>query len=161
MKMTKRIYACILTILIAAAIYGARHLSASKTDDRKPNILFAFTDDQSMIHAGAYGTSGVKTPAFDRIAREGVLFRHAFTAAPSCTPSRSAVLTGQNIWRVGHGGVLHGGLPKSLDVFPLMLRDNGYFIVHTVTGTLIKRGWNGYGQRVSLMLSERHLNCSD
>ncbi len=131
MKMSNRIYAGVLTILITAAIYGARHLSASKTEEGKPNILFAFTDDQSWIHAGAYGTSGVKTPAFDRVAREGVLFSHAFTAAPSCTPSRSAVLTGQNIWRVGHAGLLHGGLPKSLDVFPLMLRDAGYFIGHT------------------------------
>ncbi len=131
MKMSKRIYAGVLTILITAAIYGARHLSASKTVEGKPNILFAFTDDQSWIHSGAYGTSGVGTPAFDRVAREGVLFSHAFTAAPSCTPSRSAVLTGQNIWRVGHAGLLHGGLPKSLDVFPLMLRDAGYFIGHT------------------------------
>ena len=56
---------------------------------KPPNILFAISDDQSWLHAGAYGTATVKTPAFDRIAREGVLFEHAFCAAPSCAPSRA------------------------------------------------------------------------
>ena len=46
-------------------------------------------------HAGAYGDKVVRTPTFDRVAREGVLFTRAFSAAPSCTPSRAAMLTGQ------------------------------------------------------------------
>ena len=53
MKMTKRIYAGILTILIAV-LHGC---AAGQKNEQPPNILFAFTDDQSMIHAGAYGTS--------------------------------------------------------------------------------------------------------
>ena len=78
---------------------------------RRPNILFAIADDQSWLHAGAYGDEEIKTPAFDRIAREGVLFNYAYVACPSCTPSRGAILTGQHIWRLGEGGLLFGTLP--------------------------------------------------
>ena len=45
---------------------------------KRPNILLAISDDQSWVHAGAYGNKQVKTPAFDRVASEGVLFTHAF-----------------------------------------------------------------------------------
>jgi len=65
--------------------------------DSRPNILFCISDDQSWLHAGAMGDPVVKTPTFDRIAREGILFTHAFCDAPSCAPSRSAILTGQHI----------------------------------------------------------------
>src|SRR6186713_2866937 len=67
--------------------------------ETRPNILFAVADDWSFPHAGAYGDRAVSTPAFDRIAREGALFLNAFTAAPSCTPSRAALLTGQAVHR--------------------------------------------------------------
>ena len=50
----------------------------------------------------------VQTPNFDRVASEGVLFRSAFVSAPSCTPCRSALLSGQDFWRTGRGAVLHG-----------------------------------------------------
>src|SRR6056297_2691583 len=72
---------------------------SSAADDR-PNILFCISDDQSWLHTGAMGDPVVKTPAFDRIAREGILFTHAFCDAPSCGPSRSAILPGQHIWRL-------------------------------------------------------------
>ncbi len=52
----------------------------------------------------------VRTPAFERIAREGVRFTPAFCASPSCTPSRSAVLTGQPIWQIAEAGMLSGTL---------------------------------------------------
>src|SRR5689334_19098306 len=68
---------------------------------KRPNILFAFADDWGRF-ASAYakldgpGTINdvVRTPNFDRVAAEGVLFRRAFVSAPSCTPCRSALLTG-------------------------------------------------------------------
>lgn len=106
---------------------------AQETDDdpTRPNILLAISDDQSWIHAGAYGTQGINTPAFDRVAEEGVLFTHAFTAAPSCTPSRSAILTGQQIWRLEEGGLLFGALPARFDVFPQLLQEAGYTIGNT------------------------------
>ncbi len=93
---------------------------------QRPNFLFAISDDQSWLHTGAMGDPNVETPAFDRIAREGVLFTHAFTAAPSCTPSRSAILTGQSIWRLEDAGVLMGTIPSKFALFPLLLEDAGY-----------------------------------
>ncbi len=92
----------------------------------RPNILFAISDDQSAMHAGAYGDTSNKTPAFDRIAREGVLFNYAYTAAPSCAPSRSAILTGRNIWEVEEGGILLGILRAKFTVFTILLEDSGY-----------------------------------
>ena len=46
-----------------------------------PNILFAIADDWG-VHAGVYGTKWIETPAFDRVAREGILFQH--TGSPAC-----------------------------------------------------------------------------
>jgi uncharacterized sulfatase len=113
--------------------------------DERPNILFAITDDQSAIHSGAYGDKCVKTPAFDRLAREGVLFEHAYTACPSCTPSRGAILTGQAIWRLEEGGLLFGALPSKYAVYPLLLEDAGYHVGGTGKtwgpGSLAAGGW--------------------
>ena len=82
----------------------------------RPNILFAFADDWGR-YASAYaelspgGPSDlVKTPNFDRIADEGVLFTNAFVNAPSCTPCRSSLLSGQYFWRTGRGAILQGAI---------------------------------------------------
>ena len=81
-----------LSATIPQDIFAAR-----KKAGARPNILFCLADDQSYPHAGAYGDKVIKTPSFDRIAKEGVLFNHAYCAAPSCTHSRSGILTGQHI----------------------------------------------------------------
>ncbi len=99
-----------------------------------PNILLCISDDQSWLHTGAGGDPVVKTPAFDRIAREGVLFTHAIADAPSCMPSRSAILTGQHIWRLKEGGNLHSTLPSEFQVYPDLLEESGYVIGHTSKG---------------------------
>ncbi len=108
-------------------------------DGPRPNILFAFADDWGR-YAGAYaGLDGpgtindvVRTPNFDRVAREGVLFRRAFVSAPSCTPCRSALLSGQHFWRTGRGAILRGAVwDGSQPAFPLLLRDAGYHIGET------------------------------
>ena len=93
---------------------------------RRPNILLAYSDDQSYPHASILGDPVVSTPAFDRVAREGVRFVHSYTACPSCTPSRSALLTGRQIWRIGEAGVLYGTLPPEYPLFTHLLEDAGY-----------------------------------
>jgi uncharacterized sulfatase len=67
---------------------------------KRPNILFVIADDQSYPYASIYGTQGIETPAFDEVAKNGILFKNAFTAAPQCSPSRAAILTGKNIWQL-------------------------------------------------------------
>ena len=101
---------------------------------RRPNVLVAIADDWSFPHAGVYGDTTVRTPNFDRIAREGVRFTHAFVAAPSCTPSRAALLTGQAVHRLEEGANLHGFLPKSYPVYPDLLEDAGYVVGYTGKG---------------------------
>ena len=95
---------------------------------RRPNIVIAIADDWSYPHAGSYGDRTVRTPAFDRIAREGARFTHAFVASPSCTPSRAALLAGQAVHRLQEGANLHGFLPKSIPVLPDLLEDAGYAV---------------------------------
>lgn len=103
--------------------------------EKRPNILFAIADDWSWPHAGAYGDAVVKTPTFDRLAREGTLFRHAYVSSPSCTPSRGAILTGQWHWRLEAAGNLWSVFPDKFATYPEMLRRVGYEL--GVTG----KGW--------------------
>ena len=72
----------------------------SQHNSERPNILFAIADDWSYGHAGAYGCKWVSTPAFDRIAREGILFNRAYTPNAKCAPSRAIILTGRNSWQL-------------------------------------------------------------
>ena len=101
------------------------------SSQRRPNILFALADDQSYPHTGALGDAAVQTPAFDRIAREGALFTHSFATCPSCTPSRTSILTGRQMWRTGEGGILYGTLPPEYPLVTHRLEDSGYHVGYT------------------------------
>jgi N-sulfoglucosamine sulfohydrolase len=103
--------------------------------DTRPNILFCIADDWSYGHSGADGDRTVSTPAFDRIAREGIRFTHAFSAAPSCTASRAAILTGQYPHRLETGANLWGSLPHEFKVYPDLLEAAGYVV------GLASKGW--------------------
>ena len=113
---------------VLAAPYGL--MAAEPKRLAKPNILFCLADDWGWPHARAYGDKVVKTPTFDRLATEGVLFQHAFISSPSCTPSRNAVLTGQQFYRLGQGANLHSTLDVKHPNFMFLLRDAGYQIGH-------------------------------
>ena len=90
--------------------------------------MFLMADDWSWPHAGAYGEPVVKTPTFDRVAREGVLFSNAHASAPSCTPSRMSIASGQWHWRLKDAANLGGSLPKGIPVYPELLQEAGYEI---------------------------------
>ena len=94
----------------------------------RPNIVFAIADDWGWPHASAYGDKAVKTPTFDRLAREGVLVEHAYVSSPSCTPSRGAIITGQQFWRLGPAGNLWSVWPSRFPEYPKMLAAEGYFV---------------------------------
>jgi N-sulfoglucosamine sulfohydrolase len=112
----------------AGILSGAMALTSCQLSSRRPNILFAIADDWGWPHAGAYGDPVVQTPVFNRVAREGILFTNAFVSAPSCTPSRNAILTGQYHWRLGHGANLWSTLDPTTPVYPLLLQQAGYHI---------------------------------
>ncbi len=107
---------------------------ASVSTAARPNILIAISDDQSFPHASAYGDPAVRTPAFDRVARAGVLFRNAFTPAPGCSPMRAALLTGREIWQNREAGTHASFFPRDLPVFTEQLSDAGYHVGMTGKG---------------------------
>jgi uncharacterized sulfatase len=98
---------------------------------RRPNILFAIADDHSFPHASAYGSRMFRTPNFDRVAAEGVLFYNAFVAAPQCSPSRASILTGRNIWQLEEAGTHSSYFPSKFPVFTDALEGVGYAIGYT------------------------------
>ena len=63
--------------------------------ENPPNILWICSDQQRFDTLGCYGNPYVKTPNLDNLAREGVLFEHAYSQSPVCTPSRASFLTGR------------------------------------------------------------------
>lgn len=105
---------------------------AGRTESRRlPNILFAIADDQSYPHASAYGSKLFQTPSFDAVAARGVLFNNAFVAAPQCSPSRAAILTGRNIWQLEEAGTHSSYFPSKFPVFTDALEAAGYFPGYT------------------------------
>jgi len=112
-----------------SGVFGGRKL-------KRPNILFAIADDWSWPHASIAGDKVVKTPTFDKVARDGVLFTNAFVSSPSCTPSRGAILTGQWHWRLEEGANLFSTLDAKFKVYPDLLEEAGYHVGYT------KKGWS-------------------
>lgn len=107
---------------------------AEGAPNQRPNILFLLADDWAWPHASCLGAPGIQTPTFDRLAREGVLFRNAHVAAPSCAPSRAAILTGQWHWRLEKGVNLFGTLSAKFPTYAALLEQAGYFVAATGKG---------------------------
>lgn len=121
-----------LLFLLFPILAAARLVVAGEA---RPNILFCIADDWSYGHSGVEGDPVVQTPAYDRIAREGLRFTHCFSAAPSCTASRAAILTGQYPHRLEAGGNLWGPLSRKFAVYPDLLEQAGYVV------GLTSKGW--------------------
>ena len=98
----------------------------SKKTVERPNILFAIADDWSFGHAGAYGCEWIKTPAFDRVAREGILFNRAYTPNAKCAPSRAIILTGRNSWQLEEAANHQNIFPAKFKGWMEVLTENGY-----------------------------------
>jgi uncharacterized sulfatase len=117
-----------------AGLFVASCSSLAKQPKQRPNILFAISDDQSWPHASAYGCKFVNTPAFDRVANEGVLFHNAFAPAPQCSPTRACILTGRNPWQNGDAAVHGTSIPTDIPLYTDLLRKAGYHVGMTGKG---------------------------
>lgn len=99
----------------------------SQSKSGKPNILFCIADDASLDHMSAYGkVQWVNTPAFDRIAKEGLLFTNAYTPNAKCSPSRAVILTGRNPWQLEEAANHYSYWPQKFTSFMESLLQNGY-----------------------------------
>lgn len=124
---------CLLLLVCCAGFDPVRSRAA---EPPRWNILFVFVDDWGR-YAGCYrGLDGrpglndvVRTPAIDTLAREGVVFRHAFVNAPSCTPCRSSLFSGRYFFNCGRGAILRNAVwDETIPTFPLLLQQGGYAI---------------------------------
>lgn len=119
------------TLIVSFFLLSTVALAADKP---KPNILFALADDWSYPHAGAYGCRWTKTPAFDRVAEQGILFTHAYTPIAKCAPSRSAIVTGRNPWQLKAAANHVCYFPSEFKTYAEALTEHGYFVGMTQKG---------------------------
>jgi N-sulfoglucosamine sulfohydrolase len=99
-----------------------------------PNILFAISDDQSFGHTSFAGSKFVNTPAFDRVASEGVYFTNCMAGSPGCAPSRSSLVTGRHHWQNEQSGQHASSWLKKHVPFIDLLDANGYITGRTGKG---------------------------
>ncbi len=101
---------------------------AARAAGSRPNLLLLMTDQHRADALGTAGNPAIRTPNLDRLAADGVRFRHAYSSTPTCTPARAALLTGQSPWR--HGMLGYGKVAERYPVeMPRLLRAAGY---HTI-----------------------------
>src|SRR5215210_5835133 len=96
----------------------------------RPNIVLIYADDLGYGDTSCYGATDVRTANIDRLAREGLRFTDAHSAAATCTPSRYAMLTGEYAFRQKGTNILPGDAPLIIKpgrlTLPSMLQGAGY-----------------------------------
>lgn len=107
---------------LASSLAGA----AAAMQDSRPNILLLMADQHRPDCLGADGNRVIQTPNLDRIASEGIRFRHAYSSTPTCTPARAGLLTGMSPWH--HGMLGYNRVAKKYQFeLPRALSDAGYY----------------------------------
>ena len=109
-------------------------VTARAAQERRPNVVIIFTDDQGYGDLGCQGAKGYKTPNLDALAQSGVRLTNFHVAQPVCSASRAALLTGCYPNRIGIHGALGPnakvGLNPSEVTIARMLKDHGYRTAH-------------------------------
>jgi arylsulfatase A-like enzyme len=121
------------SLLVGLAVLASVTVAKAAAD--RPNILFIIADDASRDSFGVYGSTYVNTPNFDRIAKEGVRFEHAYNCNPKCAPARACLLTGRYSWQLEEACNHNPILSDRWFFFPFLLEESGY------TVGLTGKGW--------------------
>lgn len=123
-----------MSLFILAVLIMACNQTQNEDENNRPNILFCIADDATFMHMGAYGCSWVNTPAFDKIAKQGLLFTNAYTPNAKCAPSRSCIVTGRNSWQLEQAGNHWSFFPTKFKTYAEALGENGYHVGYTAKG---------------------------
>ena len=117
---------------IAAETGALTHSANDRGSAERPNVIVIVADDHGSRDTGYFGTRDIETPHLDALAARGVRLNQFYSAAPVCSPSRAAVMTGRAPLRCGITGNAAsqrdqpGGLPASEVTLARMFRDAGY-----------------------------------
>lgn len=126
----------------------------------RPNIIFILSDDLAMGDLGCYGQKLIRTPALDRMAREGTRYTQAYCGTSVCAPSRASLMTGLHSghcpvranWEI-EPGEGQQPLPESTLTVAQLLRDSGYATacmgkwgmgMFATTGSPLKKGFSHF-----------------
>lgn len=101
---------------------------------KRPNILLVIYDDQSYVHTSFGGSNFVNTPAFDKIASNGIYFTNCYGGSPGSAPSRSSLVTGRHHWQNEQSGQHASSWMKKYIPFVDILKANGYYTGYTGKG---------------------------
>ena len=130
----KPIYFKALILVAPWIMSGCGRTEKTVSPEKRPNILIAMGDDISYPHMGAYGTSWVRTPGFDRVASDGLLFNNAYTPNGKSSPSRACFLTGRYSWQLEAACNHVPYFPAKFKSFMEALGENGYYTGYTAKG---------------------------
>lgn len=104
--------------------------TGEETQGHRPNVVLYVVDDQGMEDAGCYGNPVIHTPGLDMLAAEGTRFTRAFCTTPSCSASRSTILTGWHNHATGQYGHAHSyhhfSTMPHVKTLPVLLSNAGY-----------------------------------
>jgi len=140
-----------LWLLLASSFLNAQQ-GGKAIVQKRPNIIFIYTDDLGYGDLSCYGAAKINTPNLDRLASQGIRFTNAHSTSATCTPSRYALMTGRYPWRQKGTGVLPGDaaliIPTDKTTLPGIFKKSGYQtgIVgkwHLGLGNAVEKNWNG------------------
>lgn len=107
------------------ALTAVLALTLAQQSVQPPNIIVIFSDDHARQAISAYGSKIARTPALDRLAKEGTLFRRHYTSNPICAPSRATLLTGKYSHVNGHKDNA-STFDGSQETLPKLVKQAGY-----------------------------------
>lgn len=113
--------------LWVAGLMGCLTVLASQD---RPNVVWLVTEDNSSCWYRLYNENGAAMPNVERLAKDGLVFNHAYSCAPVCSVARSTIISGCYAPRVGvqyHRNQVPVAMPEGLRYFPWYLRQEGYY----------------------------------
>lgn len=124
-EMVRFIFFITATLVLATVDHVPAAAQSTTASSQQPNVLILLADDMTYHDLGSYGNPDVHTPNLDRLAEQGVKFKHAYNSAPMCAPTRMSLYTGLHPVRSG-AWPNHGVVYPDVRSMPHYLGDLGY-----------------------------------